>query len=83
MAQQRHRQRQQGTTQMTIRTGTSHFVSIEAATKYYRPYDGVGTYASVVRRVEAGEIHIGPPTVKAGQTVEIIDNGTRYAIVEA
>jgi len=63
-----------------IRIGTSHFVSVATARRYYADYGFTGQY--VWRKVKAGEIHIGPPVTKPGQRVEVIDNGTRYAIVE-
>lgn len=66
------------------RWGTSHFVNMDLAIKYYWPY--AHTYADVVRLVERklaeGEIHLGLPEVKAGQRVVVIDEGTRYGIEE-
>lgn len=66
------------------RIGTSHFVSMDKAIKYYRSYARM--YAEVVRLIERklaeGEIHLGLPEVKAGQRVVVIDEGTRYAIEE-
>lgn len=61
--------------------GTSHFVSLTKAARYYFAYGT--TLEEVRRKVEAGEIHIGKPTLKPGETLQIIDNGTRYAIEEA
>ncbi len=63
--------------------GTSYFVSVAAATRYYRPYEGQHSPAAVSRKIAAGEIHIGKPALKAGETLSIIDDGTRYAITEA
>jgi hypothetical protein len=65
---------------MTI-TGTSHFVSRQAAYKYYEPY-GYAIY-DVDEKVHAKEIHIGKPALKPGQRLVVIDEGTRYAIEEA
>jgi hypothetical protein len=65
---------------MSIRLGTSHFVSVATARRYYADYGMSGD--QVRAKVEAGEIQIGAPTPKSWQRLEIIDNGTRYAIVE-
>jgi hypothetical protein len=60
--------------------GTAHFVSRKAAERYYRPY-GIDRDA-VWEKIGAGEITIGPPTVtlKPGERLVIIDDGTRYAV---
>lgn len=63
-----------------IRIGTSHFTSIRGAQAYYVPYGC--KLLDVMTKIRSGEIHIGKPELKAGQRLEIIDNGTRYAIVE-
>ncbi len=61
---------------MTI--GTSYFVSLSAAVRYYKPY---GTdKANVEQKIAEGEIHIGKPPVKPGEKLFKIDDGTRYAI---
>lgn len=58
--------------------GTSYFVSLEAAYRYYAEYR---LYPPDVRtKVEAGEIHIGKPTLLSGEKLIIIDNSQRYAI---
>lgn len=62
--------------------GTPHFVSVAAAVAYYKPYGYKSTLAAVLRKKQDGEIHIGPPTLKPGQTLRIIDGGLRYAIQE-
>lgn len=69
---------------MTI-IGTSHFRTAISAMRYYRDYyaDFDETSREVDRKISAGEIHIGPPSVKPGQRLTMIDNHTRYAIVEA
>ena len=57
--------------------GTSHFVSLMDAIRYYRPY---GFDASdVERKIADGEIHIGPPETGKGRLLTI-DCGMRYAI---
>jgi hypothetical protein len=42
-----------------MRWGTSHFVSLDAAERYYRNYGE--TAADVGAKIEAREIHIGKP----------------------
>jgi hypothetical protein len=64
---------------MTI-TGTNHFVSMDAAIYYYSEY-GYDA-ADVCDKQNAGEIAIGKPELKPGQTLSVIDNGTRYAITD-
>lgn len=51
-----------------------------AAVRYYQPYgyDSEG----VQRKLNEGEIHLGRPPVKEGESVVLIDDGTRYAIAE-
>lgn len=66
---------------MTI-IGTSYFVSLAKAASYYRDYEGGDGYAAANRKVSEGSIHIGKPDLKPGQVLTVIDNGTRYAIVE-
>lgn len=63
-----------------MRYGTSYFPSIEHAQRYYKPY-GFDA-AAVDRKLAEGEIHIGEPPLKAGQSLYLIDNFTRYAIDE-
>ena len=64
-------------------TGTSHFVSHAAAVRYYSDYHYDDVEAAVVEKLATGEIHIGPPKREnSHQFIEIINNGTRYAIVE-
>jgi len=70
-----------------IRIGTSHFVSVRAATRYYAAY-GHGS-SEVMEKLIAGEIHVGRPKLIPGQRLVVVDNETgrrwdgRYAIVEA
>lgn len=61
--------------------GTHHFVSLQAAHRYYAMYDE--GWEAVARKIESKEIAIGPPAAKPGERVIIIDSGMRYAIVEA
>lgn len=58
--------------------GTSYFVSFPAALRYYRPYGF--DRAAVQQKLDEGEIHIGKPPVKAGETLSLIDGRTRYQI---
>lgn len=61
-----------------ITVGTSYFVSAAAAKRYFA-YEGA-TREDIDRKVAEGLIHIGKPTLKPGQLLSVIDNGTRYAI---
>ena len=63
--------------------GTGYFVSKAAAITYYRPYHYEDVVEAVNRKLADGEIHIGPPPLEPGETLVIIDNGTRYAIRES
>jgi hypothetical protein len=65
---------------MSTYYGTSYFVSERDAVWYYRKYEGANAKRAVQRKLEAGEIHIGKPPLKPGDTLSLIDNGTRYAI---
>lgn len=64
-----------------MRIGTAHFVSFNTALRYYEPY-GL-TAEDVDRKLAAGEIFLGVPKLKPGETVAIIDEGARYAIITA
>ncbi len=61
-------------------TGTSYFKSVTAALRYYRAY-GFDEEA-VDQKIAEGEIHIGKPALKPGETLQLIDEGTRYQITE-
>ena len=71
-----------------MKTGTCHFSSYGAALRYYRPYCVAretrrGDRTQVVRlvvdqKLNAGEIHIGKPALKPGESLSIEDN--RYFI---
>ena len=67
---------------MTVRHGTSHFMSRDAAIRYYRPYHYPDTALAVDRKLREGEIHIGQPTAKPGESVKVDIDG-RYWIDEA
>lgn len=69
---------------MSNRWGTNHFVTREAANRYYEPYEGSQTAArqAVDRKVTAQEIRIGEPLLKAGQRLELNQQEGRYFIVE-
>ena len=66
---------------MTI-IGTAHFKTFSAAASYYLSYyDGpLDAIEAVHRKIEAGEIHIGKPSLRADERCFLIDNDTRYAI---
>ena len=63
--------------------GTAFFVSKAAAITYYRPYHYEDVVEAVNRKLAEGEIHIGPPPLEPGESLVIIDQGTRYAIRES
>jgi hypothetical protein len=60
-------------------TGTSYFVSKQAAIRYYQPAEYPVAAEAVEDKLARGEIHIGKPDLKPGQRLTIIDGG-RYAI---
>ncbi len=66
-----------------------HFVSEAHAIRYYAAYESGDAHqrhawakSAVAQKLKDGEIKIGPPALKPGETLRIIDGGTRYAIVE-
>jgi len=61
-----------------ITTGTSYFKDLYAAFRYYTPYGYDDR--DVMCKIQNGEIHIGKPEIKPGDTLSLIDNKTRYAI---
>ncbi len=68
---------------MKIRTGTCHFLSFNSACKYYEEYHEFEDVKECVQyKINNNEIVIGLPILKPGQSLEIIDGGTRYATVE-
>lgn len=69
-----------------MKTGTCYFPSYGAAMRYYR-YEVLGEHpasrtqacrAVVDRKLNEGQIHIGKPALKPGETLSIEDN--RYHI---
>ena len=67
---------------MTLRVGTCHFVSRWTAVRYYAAQYGFDAGAEVEKKINSGEIKIGPPPLKPGERYALIDNDTRYAIEE-
>lgn len=61
-----------------IVTGTSHFVSCQAARRYYRQY-GISV-DEVNRKFKNGEISAGAPTIKPSERLRVNDEG-RYEIL--
>lgn len=62
--------------------GTSHFVSVDDAVRYYRAQgEGLNARATVTRKLSEGVIHIGPPTLGPGEHLTTLDGGARYGIV--
>lgn len=61
-------------------TGTNHFVSYNAAKRYFAPY-GFGD-EDIQRKIADGGIKIGKPETTVEQILITIDKDTRYAIVE-
>ncbi len=59
-------------------TGTNYFKDLLAVLKYYGPYGY--NEKDVHSKLADGEIHIGKPALKPGETLSLIDDGTRYAI---
>lgn len=63
-----------------MRLGTSHFVNVIAALRYYQRQYGEAAGEMVKKKIYSGEIKIGPPRVGPGQKLVLTDGGTRYAI---
>jgi hypothetical protein len=63
-----------------MRIGTNHFLSFEAAVRYYRAQYGYDACIVVPQKLRDGEIHIGRPTTKTGEHAYLIDGATRWAI---
>lgn len=63
-----------------MKIGTSYFISRRAAEKYYKDYDYDDVKSAVDRKLSDGEIHIGKPDIKAGERLEINNEG-RYVIL--
>lgn len=67
---------------MTI-TGTCYFVSRAHAESYYAAYEGRNASKAVQRKLNKGEIHIGKPPLKDGETLCLCDEGRRYSVKSA
>lgn len=67
---------------MATRWGTSHFVSYEKAVAYYSGQGYSNTQTAVDRKLSDGEIHIGAPEAKPGQTVTLNREEGRYFVEE-
>ena len=63
---------------MNTIVGTNHFTGFTAAVNYYKA-QGFSS-VDVVDKKQAGEIEFGPPKVKNGQKLMVIDG--RYHITE-
>jgi hypothetical protein len=66
-----------------MRVGTNRFINFNAAVRYYRDYAGNDPAESVrlaVQKIRDNEIDFGPPVIKDGESVILIDGNTRYAI---
>lgn len=62
-----------------IIVGTSHFVDLPAAIRYYKVY---GYSPNDVRRkVEAGDIHIGPPALGQDERFHLDPAEGRYSVI--
>lgn len=60
--------------------GTSHFVSMWHAGRYYAAYGW--NMPDVEYKLAQGQIHIGKPALKPGEVLTVIDGGARYAITD-
>lgn len=64
-----------------MRFGTSHFVSRQAAERYYRDYGYADVAEAVSRKIADGEIHIGKPvTCEPDEVVTLDQHEGRYFI---
>lgn len=61
-----------------VYTGTSHFVSFDAAYLYYLAYGD--TREGVKAKIERGEISIGKPPIKQGESLMVRRDEGRYII---
>jgi hypothetical protein len=60
--------------------GTSYFRSMMHAVWYYKSQYGEAALVLVPEKVQNGEIYIGMPPLKNGETCFLIDNGCRWAV---
>jgi hypothetical protein len=61
------------------RTGTSHFIDIYAARRYYQVHGY--TAGQVTDKIVAGEIHIGRTAIKPGERLTVHPTEGRYIIL--
>jgi len=66
---------------MTTTTETNHYVDERAARRCYKDYGW--NPDNVPRDIKDGTIVMGPPALAAGETLILVDEGARYAIVTA
>ena len=68
---------------MKIKMGTCHFESEQSAVDYYysQCYDRDTVGRDVMEKIRKGEIKIGPPKIKDGERLEILNGEGRYAII--
>lgn len=60
--------------------GTNHFVSLSDTVYYYSTQE-IGR-KEVLRKLDQKEIAIGRPTLKGSQSIVLLDEGTRYGILD-
>ena len=61
--------------------GTSHFISKEAAIKYYSDYEYDDVKSAVERKLQEGLIHIGPPQIQDKEYLKVNNEG-RYLRID-
>lgn len=64
------------------KTGTAYFKSMSRAAHYFAEQGDEDAAVTVANKLRDGEIHIGRPPLLPGQALVLIDNGTRWAIIE-
>jgi hypothetical protein len=62
--------------------GTCHFISLSKAEAYYLPYNGKGNRDEVKRKIQDGEISIGPPKYDAEKYSLSVNNEGRYFLTD-
>jgi hypothetical protein len=65
-----------------MKIGTSYFRNKYHALRYYVNQSPAITIVDIERMIADGEIHTGKPPLKPGQRLMLIDDNTRYAILE-
>lgn len=60
--------------------GTSYFRSKVHAIFYYQSQHGAYAGLAVEEKLQRGDIHLGMPPLKDGETCFLIDNGCRWAV---